>query len=74
MALEASVEARVFIWARTSRSWAGGRVLRVREMASGQLRPCGRSTPRGRGGRDEALELWGCCCDIETPLEGGGCW
>lgn len=61
MAFGASVEARVFIWARTSRSCAGGRVLRVREMASGQLSPWGRSTPRGRGGSVEAFGLWAGC-------------
>jgi hypothetical protein len=31
-------------------------VLRVREMASGQVRPWGRSTPRGRGGNEEEFE------------------
>lgn len=53
MALEGSVVARVFICERTSRSCAGGRVERVREMASGQSRLGGRSMPRGRGGRVE---------------------
>jgi hypothetical protein len=69
VALAASVVARVFICERTSRSWAGGRVLRVREIASGQLRPGGRSTPRGRGGIDEFGLLGG---GIGTPLEGIG--
>jgi hypothetical protein len=73
VALGASVLARVFIWERTSRSWAGGRVLRVREMASGQVRPGGRSTPSGRGGREELF----CAAEgggMGTPLEGTGRW
>jgi hypothetical protein len=71
VALAASVVARVFIWESTSRSCAGGRVLRVREIASGQLRPGGRSTPRGRGGIEELGLFEG---GIGTPLEdiGGG--
>ncbi len=67
--------ARVFICERTSRSCAGGRVLRVREIASGQLRPCGRSTPSGRGGIDEFADGGG--GGTETPFEGigiGGGW
>ena len=71
--MPASVLARVFICERTSRSWAGGRVLSVREIASGQVRPGGRSTPRGRGGRDELF-----CAPkgrgIGTPLEGMAEW
>lgn len=48
------MEARVFICESTSRSWLGGRVLKVREMASKHVRFGGRSTPTGRGGREEA--------------------
>lgn len=69
MAFAASVVARVFIWERTSRSCAGGSVLRVREMASGQVKPGGRSTPRGRGGIDELGFIGG---GTGTPLEGIG--
>jgi hypothetical protein len=66
------VEVRVFICESTSRSWAGGSVFSVREMASGQLRPGGRSTPMGRGGRVEVLGWGG---GLESPLEGRGvCW
>ena len=46
-----SVVASVFICWRMSRSWAGGRVLSVREIASVQWTPGGRSLPWGRGGR-----------------------
>jgi hypothetical protein len=74
VALAGSVEVSVFIWERTSRSWVGGRVLRVREMASGQLSPGGRSTPRGRGGREE-FEGAGIGGGIEKPFGGIGlCW
>jgi hypothetical protein len=59
VAFPASVVARVFIWERTSRSCEGGSVLSVREMASGQLRPAGRSTPRGRGGSEDAFGFGG---------------
>jgi hypothetical protein len=45
-----SDDASVFIWPRISRSWAGGSVLRVLEMASVQVRPGGISFPGGRGG------------------------
>lgn len=69
MALAASVVARVFIWERTSRSCAGGRVLRVREIASGQVKPGGRSTPRGRGGIEELEFIGG---GTGTPLDGIG--
>lgn len=46
-------------------------MLSVREIASGQVMPGGRSTPRGRGGSVEF-----CCCGggIGTPFEGGRCW
>jgi hypothetical protein len=44
-------------------------VLRVREIASGQLRPGGRSTPRGRGGIEE-LEFAG--GGMGMPFEGIG--
>ena len=43
-----------FIWVRTSRSCAGGKVLRVCEMASVHLRFGARSVPGGSGGRLEA--------------------
>ena len=69
MAFKGSVVARVFIWESTSRSWDGGRVLRVREMASGQVRPGGRSMPVGRGGREED-----CGGGMVMPFEGGGAW
>jgi hypothetical protein len=39
-------------------------------MASGQVRPAGRSTPVGKGGMEEfELEING---GAETPFEGGG--
>jgi hypothetical protein len=69
VALAGSVDVSVFIWESTSRSCAGGRVLRVREIASGQVRPGGRSTPVGRGGNEEAF--WG-IGRLESPFEGGG--
>jgi hypothetical protein len=43
--------------------------LRVRDIASGQLRPGGRSTPRGRGGIEELGFVGG---GMGTPLEGIG--
>jgi len=64
VAFAGSVEQRVFIWDRTSRSCAGGRVFKVREIASGQVNPGGRSMPRGRGGRLEGLG--------GAPARGGG--
>lgn len=72
VALPGSVDVRVFIWDRTSRSCAGGSVLRVREMASGQVRPGGRSTPLGRGGREEIF----CGSGVpDSPFEGrDACW
>jgi hypothetical protein len=70
VAFDASVEARVFICERTSRSCAGGRVLRVREIASGHVSPGGRSAPTGRGGRDELLCMVGRGTDM--PFDGGG--
>ena len=65
-----SVVVSVFIWERMSRSCAGGRVFRVREMASGQLRPGGRSAPIGRGGREELFCGGG--GGIGIPFEGRG--
>ena len=69
MAFAGSVTASVFIWERTSRSWAGGRVLRVRDIESGQLRPTGRSVPTGRDGKEE---FGGGRGALVMPLEGGG--
>lgn len=54
MALWGSDAARAFIWPRISRSWDGGRVLSVREMASVQVKPGGISLPAGNGGRELA--------------------
>lgn len=48
--------ASAFICPRISRSCGGGRVLRVREMASVQVRPGGISLPAGSGGRELAWE------------------
>lgn len=84
VARAASVVARVFIWERTSSNCAGGRVLRVREIASGQLRPAGRSTPRGRGGIEDVRggaswmgaggkPLDGIGIGIGIGMGGGGC-
>lgn len=48
-------------------------MLRVREMASGQESPAGRSTPCGRGGREVLPIAPG--GGTATPFEGGGgCW
>jgi hypothetical protein len=44
-------------------------VLRVREIASGQVKPGGRSTPSGRGGIEELGFMGG---GTGTPLEGIG--
>jgi hypothetical protein len=47
-------------------------VLRVREIASGQVNPGGRSTPRGRGGIEEFRFIGG---GTGTPFDGiGGGW
>lgn len=46
-------------------------MLRVREIASGQVRPGGRSTPVGREGREELL----CNGAADIPFDGRGvCW
>jgi hypothetical protein len=58
--LAASVVASVFICESTSRSWAGGSVLSVRDIASGHVRPGGRSMPGGRGGIEELVGGGGC--------------
>ena len=43
----------------------------VREIASGQVRPGGSSTPAGRGGREEPF----CAEAPEIPFEGPEvCW
>lgn len=70
MAFAASVVAKVFICERTSRSCSGGRVLRVREMASGQVKPGGKSAPAGRGGIVEFGLIGGGAAGM--PFEGGG--
>lgn len=49
MALAGSVMTRPFICERMSRSWSGGSVESVREMASGHVRFGGSSTPGGKG-------------------------
>ena len=46
-----SVVTRAFIWPRISRSCGGWSADRVLEIASGALRPAGRSAPGGRAGR-----------------------
>ena len=47
-------------------------MLRVREIASGQVNPGGRSTPRGRGGIEEFRFIGG---GTGTPFDGiGGGW
>ena len=51
VALTGSVMTRFFICVIMSRSCGAGRVLRVLEMASGQVRLGGTSTPGGRGGK-----------------------
>jgi hypothetical protein len=45
-----------FIWERISRSWGGGSVDSVLEMASGQVRLGARSTPGGSGGSPLACD------------------
>lgn len=72
MALAASVVAKVFIWERTSSNCAGGKVLSVRDIASGQFRPGGRSTPKGSGGSVDAPAPGGGGA-AATPFEGAGC-
>lgn len=71
VALAASVVARVFICESTSSNWEGGRVLRVLEIASGQLRPCGSSIPSGRAGIEEFVDRAG--GGIEPPFVRGSC-
>jgi hypothetical protein len=63
--LGVSVATSCFICESTSRSCEGGRMFRVREMASGQERPGGSSTPAGRGGREEPF----CAGAPEIPFE-----
>lgn len=83
MARVGSVVARDFIWVRISRSWLGGRVFRVREMASVQVTPGGISFPGGRGGRladcqpdadAAALPFDGWWCEAEPALRGWLAW
>jgi hypothetical protein len=46
-------------------------MLRVREIASGQVRPGGSSTPAGRGGKEEPF----CVEEPDIPFEGPeACW
>jgi len=73
VAFAGSVVTRDFICESTSRSCAGGSVLRVREIASGQERPAGRSTPCGSGGRELEVPLCGATIGggIGRPLGGG---
>ena len=51
VALTGSSITSAFIDLTISSNWGPGRVLRVWEIASGQVRPGGTSTPGGRGGR-----------------------
>ena len=51
VALAGSSVQSPFIDLMISSNWVVGRVLRVWEIASGQVRPGGTSTPGGRGGR-----------------------
>ncbi len=56
MALAGSLMTKPFIWERISRSWGGGSVDSVLEMASGQVRLGARSTPGGSGGSPLACD------------------
>ena len=70
VAFAGSVMTRPFICERMSSSWGAGSVERVREMASGQVRFGGRSTPGGRG--PSALEGCACATSGGCPFIGGG--
>lgn len=58
MALDGSPITSPFICDRISSSWGAGRVDKVFDMASGQVRFGGRSTPGGRGGRLPGAGGW----------------
>ena len=67
---------RPFIWERMSRSCGVGRVERVLEIASGQVRLGARSAPGGNGGSPFAGAGGGAVAFV--PFDGGasccGCW
>ena len=68
VALFGSAITNPFICDMISSSCVGGRVERVRDMVSGQVRPGGRSTPGGSGGK--AVLCWDCGATV--PFGGGG--
>ena len=61
-----------FICDRMSRSWGGGSVERVLEMASGQVRLGARSTPGGKGGSPLICGGGGKMGSCTAPFRGGG--